>query len=76
MSSNYRDRANTELDKASARTLVNVGLAHDWYPDWLGLAGVLSLAGEVVNLTDNAVYDVEGFPLPGRTWHLSLQVRK
>ncbi|MFT5233742.1 MAG: outer membrane cobalamin receptor [Candidatus Krumholzibacteriia bacterium] len=76
MSANYRDRANTELDKAPARTLLNVGLAHDWYPDWLGLAGVLSLAGEVVNLTDNAVYDVEGFPLPGRTWHLSLQVRK
>jgi len=76
LSANYRDRANTELDKAPARTLLNVGLAHDWYPDWLGLAGALSLAGEIINVTDNTVYDVEGFPLPGRTWQLALQVKK
>ena len=72
---NYRDRANTELNKAPARTLLNLGLSRDWHPGWLGLAGVFSLIAEVVNLTDNAVYDVEGFPLPGRSWHLAARVR-
>ncbi len=76
MSANYRDRSNTELDKAPARTLVNLGVGRDWYPDWLGSAGVFSLLGEVINLTDNAVYDVEGFPLPGRSWHLALRIRR
>lgn len=76
MSSNYRDRANTELDKAPARTLLNLGLGRDWYPAWLGPAGVVSLVGEIINLTDNTVYDVEGFPLPGRSWHLAVRVRK
>ena len=76
MSANFRDRANTELDKAPARHLWNLGLARDWSPRWLGAAGVLSLAGEVINLTDNAVYDVEGFPLPGRSWHLAVRLRR
>ncbi len=76
MSANYRDRANTELDKAPARALLNLGLGRDWYPSWLGPAGVFSVLGEVMNLTDNAVYDVEGFPLPGRTWHLAVRLRR
>jgi outer membrane cobalamin receptor len=76
MGSNYRDRANTELNKAPERTLLNLGLARDWYPEWLGPAGVMSIVAEAVNLTDNTVYDVEGFPLPGRSWHLAARVRK
>jgi len=76
MGPNYRDRANTELNKAPERTLLNLGLAREWNPRWLGPAGVLSVSAEVVNLTDNAVYDVEGFPLPGRSWHLAFRVRK
>ena len=31
---------------------------------------------EVVNLTDNDVYDIEGFPLPGRSWHFALKVNR
>jgi len=76
MSANYRDRANTELDKAPARTRWNLGCSRDWYPDWLGADGILSVTGEVINLTDNRIYDVEGFPLPGRTWHLAVKVRR
>jgi outer membrane receptor protein involved in Fe transport len=72
---NFRDRANTELNQAPSRTLLNLGLSHRWHPRWLGPAGVLALTAEVVNLTDNAVYDVEGFPLPGRSWHLAARVR-
>jgi outer membrane receptor protein involved in Fe transport len=76
MGSNYRDRANTELNKAPERTLLNLGVARDWNPKWLGTAGVVSVLAEVVNLTDNAVYDVEGFPLPGRSWHLAVHLRR
>jgi len=75
-SDNFRDRANSELDQAPARTLWNLGISRDWYPRWLGTAGVLSLLAEAINLTDNAVYDVEGFPLPGRSWHLSIRLRR
>ncbi len=76
MSGNYRDRANTELDRAPARTRWNLGLSRNWYPPWLGPAGVCSLSGAVINLTDNAVYDVEGFPLPGRSWQLAVRLRR
>jgi len=76
LGTNYRDRANTELNKAPARTLLNLGLSRDWNTPWLGPAGVVSIVAEVVNLTDNAVYDVEGFPLPGRSWHLAARVRR
>jgi iron complex outermembrane receptor protein len=72
---NYRDRANTELNKAPARTLWNVGLARDLKPSWLGSAAVVTLLAEVKNMTDNRVYDVEGFPLPGRSWHVAARVR-
>ncbi len=76
LGSNYRDRSNTELNKAPSRTLLTLGIARDWSPRWLGPAGVLSISGEVMNLTDNTVYDVEGFPLPGRSWHLAVQLRR
>ena len=68
-SSNYRDRYNTEQGKAPARALLNLGL------DWILAAGRVTLAGAVLNLTDNSVYDVEGFPLPGRSWRASLRIR-
>ena len=75
-SGKYRDRANTELNKASAREIVNLGLARDMDPGWLGSAGQLTVAVEVVNLFDNTVYDIEEFPLPGRSWQLSVRVRR
>ena len=36
----------------------------------------LTALAEVVNLTDNDVYDIEGFPLPGRSWHCALKVNR
>ncbi|MCB1185308.1 TonB-dependent receptor, partial [bacterium] len=72
---NYRDRYNTEAGRAPARTLVNLGCARDWRPDLLGPAGLVTVQAEVINLTDDAVYDVDGYPLPGRTWRLSARLR-
>jgi len=72
MSANYRDRANTELDKAPARTVVDAGLGRTWR----GPSTELSIQAEIFNITDNTVYDVEGFPLPGRSWRLSARIRR
>jgi outer membrane cobalamin receptor len=74
-SERYRDRANTELDRAPDRTLVNLGLARD-----LNLnpaadrATRMTVAAEVINLLDDQTYDVEQFPLPGRSWQLSARL--
>lgn len=71
MSANYRDRANTDLDQAPARTLWHLGLTREWRLRGLG---TVATSAEIINLTDNAIYDVEGFPLPGRSWHLSFRI--
>ena len=76
MSANYRDRANTELDKAPSRTVIDAGLGRTWNPGWLGPGAELTVRAEVGNLTDDTVYDVEGFPLPGRSWRLSARIRR
>lgn len=68
---NYRDRYNTELERAPARALVGVTLARTWRT----AAATVTATAEVVNLTDDSVYDVEGFPLPGRAFRLSLFAR-
>jgi len=73
---NYRDRANTPQDRAPARTVLSAGLSRRWLPAWLGPGGSLVISVEAVNLTDNDVYDVEGYPLPGRSWHAGVQVRR
>ena len=38
-------------------------------------ARALGVTGEVINATNNQVYDVEGFPLPGRSYRLALHWR-
>ena len=76
MGSNYRDRYNTELNEAPSRTLLNLGVSHRWAPSWLGGDGALTALCEVVNLTDNDVYDIEGYPLPGRSWHFAVKVNR
>jgi iron complex outermembrane receptor protein len=63
-SENYRTRYNREIDRAPARTLLNLELAYAWAHG--------TITGEVLNLTDNDVYDVEGYPLPGRSVRLAL----
>ena len=72
---NYRDRYNTAVERAPARTVLGFSLRRAWAASpWLGGAGAVVTA-EVVNLADNAVYDVEGYPLPGRSVRLSLALR-
>ena len=68
-SERYRDRINTELIKAPARTLWNVGLAKLLGPD-------LEISAEVINLTDDRTNDVVQFPLPGRTWQMALSLNR
>jgi len=75
-SEKYRDRANTETDRAPARTLVDLGLEWRTVPGFLGPAGELTVAAEVANVFDDTTYDVEEFPLPGRSWQLSLRLRR
>ena len=73
-SANYRDRYNTELDRAPARLLLSGGVARTWPGSWLDDGTVLTVGVGLRNVTDNDIYDVEGFPLPGRTWRLYASV--
>jgi len=64
-SARFRDRINTELIKAPARTLWNAGVSRLLAAGW-------EISAEVINLTDDRTYDVVQFPLPGRTWQITL----
>ncbi len=68
-SSKYRDRANTELIKAPARTRWNLGVTRL-------IGNSLEISAEVINLTDDRTYDVVQFPLPGRTWQVAMRVNR
>ena len=70
-SENYRTRYNRDIDRAPARTLLGVALARTW--TWDRDHGA-TVTGEILNLTDNSVYDVEGYPLPGRSWRLAVHL--
>lgn len=72
-SANYRDRANTEEGRAPARESLNLGL--DWTLDtgWPRSSGRAVLSASLHNITDNRIYDVEGYPLPGRSWRCSVR---
>ncbi len=65
----YRDRINTDLIQAPARTLWNVGLTRLLGPR-------LEISAEVINLTDDRTNDVVQFPLPGRTWQVALSLNR
>ncbi len=71
-SGSFRDRYNTPGDRAPARTLLSLSLARTWRS---GPGRALTVTTEIVNVTDNTVYDVEGFPLPGRQVRVSLFAR-
>ncbi len=71
-SASFRDRYNTETDRIPSRTLVNLSLVHVWRGDTVLGGDRTGLTCEILNLTDNDVYDVEGYPLPGRTVRVSL----
>lgn len=64
----YRDQANLEENRSPASRVHNVGAR-------IGLApGSVTLSLEVRNLTDERIVDVEGYPLPGRTFYATLTI--
>jgi iron complex outermembrane receptor protein len=65
----YRDRFNTEEHRTPARTLHDLVLSHSFWRKRV------TLKLEVANLTDARVVDVEGYPLPGRSWFSSVEIR-
>ncbi|MCK4409514.1 MAG: TonB-dependent receptor, partial [Candidatus Eisenbacteria sp.] len=62
----YRDRANLPENMNPARHLHGVGARVE-------LRGGLALDAHVQNVFDAAVADVEGYPLPGRTFYVTLK---
>jgi hypothetical protein len=80
VSRNFRDQYNTELNSPRARVTLNLGLARTWdgrwMTRWLGPAGQLTTELELMNATNNRVFDLEGFPLPGRSIHAAISLKK
>jgi vitamin B12 transporter len=70
-----RDRADTELIRAASRFRLSAGCGHRWPAAWLGDGATLHVTMAVDDLTDDDTSDVEGFPLPGRTWRLAVACR-
>ena len=74
-SASYRDRYNTDMDRVPARTRMDLSLARAW-PALRPLGDDhTELTCELFNLFDEEAYDVEGYPLPGRTFRVSLLIR-
>jgi outer membrane cobalamin receptor len=67
----WRDQGETELYRAEASTLWGLALARSWETG----GRLVTATVEVVNLTDEQVHDIQGFPLPGRSYRASLQLR-
>jgi len=65
-SDTYRDRANLPENMSPARHLHGVGARVELTDD-------LALDAQVQNVFDVAVADVEGYPLPGRTFYMTLK---
>jgi len=62
----YRDRANLEENLSPESSVHNIGCGLELVP------GALSVSVEVQNVTDERLTDVEGYPLPGRTFYATL----
>jgi len=71
-SASYRDRYNSEPDRTPARSLVHLTVSRVWHGDHVLGGDAARLTCELLNLGDDDTYDVEGFPLPGRTARVSL----
>ncbi|MCP4571045.1 MAG: TonB-dependent receptor [bacterium] len=74
-SGNYRDRYNTPEGRAPARHQWHLGVDRSFRPGWPGPDSRLTVSAAILNLTDNSIYDVEGYPLPGRSWRASVQLK-
>jgi len=67
-SATFRDRYNSPDRKTPDRTLHDVTAA--WALPWRGIR----VSIEIVNLLDARTLDLEGYPLPGRSWFLGTDV--
>lgn len=65
----YRDRYNSDAERVPAHATWDLLLSRRWP----GRRPV-TLTLELLDVTDAAVYDVEGFPLPGRSWRVTWSV--
>lgn len=74
-SANYRDRYNIAIERAPARTILNLALGYTVRTGPGRTGWATTITAEMINLTDNVVYDVEGYPLPGRSIRLAVYVR-
>ncbi len=70
VSRTYRDRYNSEAERVPAHTTWDLSLTRRWDG-----RHDIALTVELRNLTDVDVYDVEGFPLPGRAWRVVWSIR-
>lgn len=73
-SSSYRDRYNTEMDRIPRRSRLDLSLARAWSGGHPFGGDRTELTCELFNLFDDDAYDVEGYPLPGRTVRVSLML--
>lgn len=71
-SASYTDLYNDSDARVAPRTLLGLSLARSFTGGPWGEGRRATLTLEVVNLTDRRLSDVEGYPLPGRTWAASL----
>ncbi len=71
----HRDRYNDPAQAIPAHTILGAGVSRLWAnADWAG-GRTLRLVCEGLNLNDDDVYDVEGYPLPGRSFRVLLNIR-
>ncbi|NNE10292.1 MAG: TonB-dependent receptor, partial [Gemmatimonadetes bacterium] len=61
----YRDRANSPENRADSRTLHNAGVR---WQQWRSVAFDFDMR----NLTDDTSYDVYGYPMPGRSFYMTM----
>ena len=64
----YRDRANLPENLSPGRHLHDLGAALEM------MDGLVTLRTEIANLMDERVVDVEGYPLPGRTYTMGIEI--
>jgi hypothetical protein len=74
-SASYRTRYNRDIDRTPERTILNLALARRFRDGPWGEGREATLTAEILNVTDNDVYDVENYPLPGRSVRVSLHWR-
>lgn len=69
-SESYRDRANLPENLRPASHLHNLGVR------WEVVRGLITATAQVQNIADERLVDVDGYPLPGRTFYLTIAIER